>query len=38
MIQEVAVVWLTEGMRKVGQGIEVQVERGVCLHAQTGDL
>lgn len=38
MIQEVAVVLqLTEGVRRTGQGIEVQVERGACPLVQTGD-
>lgn len=38
-MQEVAgEAWLIEGVRRVGQGIEVQVERGVYLHDLIGDL
>ena len=36
---EVAVgAWLTGGVRRAGPGIEVQVERGVCLRDLIGDL
>lgn len=39
MIREAAVeVWSVEGVRRVGQGIEVQAERGVCPHGLIGDL
>jgi len=39
MTQEAVVaVWSVEGVRRVGQGIEVQAERGVCPHGLIGDL
>lgn len=38
MTREAAVaVWSVEGVRRVGRGIGVQAERGVCPHGLIGD-